>query len=171
MRNRRTVPQKLHERARRESTEHLNRASSIKLICAIAKLTGVQRDAVASIGWIVAYGMALDGLITDRAMRVWRLRVMYAVWHSPERRCSRCMSLDDLDAGVVGLIDDRTPEAIHAESVSTEIVAPSDKDGVWASEAIYQSKALAARLDVSERHARRILARWRRQDEIRGEDV
>ena len=171
MGNRRTVPKKLQERARRESTEHLNRAFSIKLICSIAKSTGVQRDAVTSIGWIIAYGMALEGPLTDRAVRLWRLRVIDAARHSPERGCFRCVSLDDLDANAVGPIDDRAPDAIHAEPVSTEIVAPSDKDGAWPSEAIYQSKALAAQLRVSERHARRILARWRLQDEMRGEDV
>lgn len=171
MGDRRTVPEKLQERARRESTEHLNRAFSIKLICSIAKSTGVQRDAVTSIAWIVGYGIALEGPITDHAVHVWRRRVIDAVRRSPERGCSRFLSLDDYDADVVGPIDDRTPEAILLELEFAGIVAQPDENNVWPSEGIYQSRILAERLGVSERQARRVLSRWRRQDDIRGGDV
>ena len=171
MAKRRAPSNRLKERARRESTALLDLAHSARFLRSVARHVRVARDAVTSIGWILAYGMALEGPISDRTVREWRLRVIDAARHSPERGCYPCVSLDDLAADVVGPIDDRTPEAIHAELVSTEIVAQSDEDGAWPSEAIYQSKALALRLGVSERHARRILARWRLQDEMRGEDV
>jgi hypothetical protein len=38
------------------------------------------------------------------------------------------------------------------------------------SESIFQAHLLAKAMGISPRHARRILARWRRQDWIRGED-
>ena len=171
MARRRLPSTRMKERARRDGAALLDLVPSTRFLRSVALRLRVARDAVTSIGWIIAYGMALEGPITDHTVREWRLRVIDAARHSPERGCYPCVSLDDLAADVVGPIDDRTPEAIHAELVSTEIVAQSDEDGAWPSEAIYQSKALALRLGVSERHARRILARWRLQDEMRGEDV
>ena len=171
MARRRAPSNRMKERARRQSIELLNLVPSIRFIHSLALRLRVERDCITSIAWILAYSMALEGPITDRAVRVWRRRVIDAVRHSPERGCYQCMSLDELDADVVGPIDDRTPEAIQAEPVSTESVASSDDDAAWPSEAIYQTNALAARLRVTRRHARRILARWRRQDEMRGEDM
>jgi hypothetical protein len=153
----------------RDATEFLAHSKNVRFTKFIARQFVIEHDAVVSTAWIIAYRIALEGQILDGAVRVWRQRVIDAVRRSAECACFRHQSLDEQDASCA--IDERTPELNFVELESAKVVAPSDADADSFSEAIYQSKILAERLGVSERHARRILARWRRQDAIRGEDV
>lgn len=153
----------------RDATEFLAHSKNVRFTKFIARKFVIEHDAVVSTAWIIAYGIALEGQILDGAVRVWRQRVIDAVRRSAECACFRHQSLDEQDAN--SPIDERTPEAILLELEFAGIVAQPDENSVWPSEGIYQSRILAERLGVSERHARRIIARWRRQDEMRGDDV
>ena len=168
MANRRTPSNRLRERARRDSTAFISLVPSIRFILAVAFVLRVEPDAVRSTAWIVAYGIAIEGHVLAHYGSVWRRRLFNTVRKSAEHIPWTHQDFDDNDESL--LVDHQTPESILlAQSSLTN--EPSQKDDKWPSEAIYAPKALAARMGICVRHARRILARWSFQDDIRGDDV
>ncbi len=169
MAKRRTPSNRLKEQACRDSTALLGLVPSTRFIRSIARLLRVERDAVTSTAWIVAYRIAIDGHVLAQSGSIWRQRVFDAVRKSAEYICWKHRSIDDNGENL--LVDDRTPESVLLTCKSPVMNEPTRRDHEWQSEAIFAPKVLAARMGISERHARRFLARWQRQDEISGEDV
>lgn len=168
MANRRTPSNRLRERARRDSTAFLSLVPSTRFILSVAFILRVEPDAVRSTAWIVAYRISIEGHVLAQSGPIWRQRVFNAVRKSAEHIPWTHQDFDDNDETL--LVDNLTPESILLAQSSLTNKSPR-KDDEWQSEAIFAAKALAGRMRISVRHARRFLARWRQQDEMRGEDV
>lgn len=139
-------------------------------ISALAQRLRVDRDEVLSIAWIVARVLAGKRRKLAESVKTWRMRV-----HDQVRDLGYSKRSLNFELLSIELVSDcPTPEwhAITSEEDADLLTSTNGFHTIQSdarSESILHPPTLAKRMRISVRHARRHIARWRRQDNLWGD--